>query len=222
VLYIFRNQLEEADAIVLNKIDTLDADRRRALIAVLKEHFPGARVFETSARTGEGVDAWMDYVLRGAAAGQHVATVDYDIYAEGEAALGWLNALVELSASGSADWEKVCKKLLECVRRECAARGAEIAHVKLLLQTAQGAITGNVTDSTRPAAIQNRLSGTPASGMLTFNARVHMAPEDLEALVRECLSRLPDGVADEIRDVRSFQPGRPRPVHRYDAPVGGA
>ena len=55
---------KDADAVVVNKVDIADAvgfDRARALDAVRKVA-PGARVFELSARTGEGVAAWLDYL----------------------------------------------------------------------------------------------------------------------------------------------------------------
>jgi hydrogenase nickel incorporation protein HypB len=51
---------KDADAVILNKIDIADAvgfDRDAALDAIAKVA-PSATVFETSARTGEGMDAW--------------------------------------------------------------------------------------------------------------------------------------------------------------------
>jgi len=55
---------KDADAVIVNKIDiaaAVDFDRERALDAVRKVA-PAARVFELSARTGEGVAAWLDYL----------------------------------------------------------------------------------------------------------------------------------------------------------------
>ena len=55
---------KDADAVIVNKIDiaaAVDFDRERALDAVRKVA-PAARVFELSARTGEGVGAWLDYL----------------------------------------------------------------------------------------------------------------------------------------------------------------
>jgi len=55
---------KDADAVVINKIDIAEVvgfDRGRALDAVRKVA-PGARLFELSARTGEGVGDWLDYL----------------------------------------------------------------------------------------------------------------------------------------------------------------
>jgi hydrogenase nickel incorporation protein HypB len=55
---------KDAHAVVINKIDIADAvgfDRAAALTAIGKVA-PGARLFELSARTGAGFDAWLDYL----------------------------------------------------------------------------------------------------------------------------------------------------------------
>ena len=70
--------------------------------ALLAARFPGKRLLSMSALTGEGVDAWLQSVAGQASTGQapagrHVVQVDYDTYAAGEAALGWLNASVTLA-----------------------------------------------------------------------------------------------------------------------------
>lgn len=57
---IFKN----ADAVVVNKIDIAEVvgfDRDRALENV-RQVAPNARVFELSARTGEGLDAWLAFL----------------------------------------------------------------------------------------------------------------------------------------------------------------
>src|SRR5438477_6928699 len=52
VLYIYRKQLEEADFIVINKCDLLDASKRQLLRGELATQFPRAEIFEVSARSG--------------------------------------------------------------------------------------------------------------------------------------------------------------------------
>ncbi len=55
---------KDADAVVINKIDIAEVvgfDRERALDSVAKVA-PGVPVFELSARTGEGMDAWLAFL----------------------------------------------------------------------------------------------------------------------------------------------------------------
>ena len=86
--------MAESDRLLLNKNDLVDAPERAALLGLLRDAFPHRAIDELSARTGDGIDAWIDDVLAGGEAGSHVVDVDYDRYAEGEAVLGWLNAVL--------------------------------------------------------------------------------------------------------------------------------
>ena len=49
-----------------------------------------------SARTGQGMDAWIDVLTRDEAAADADLDIDYATYGEGEALLGWVNCTVRL------------------------------------------------------------------------------------------------------------------------------
>ena len=55
--YIFRKQLEEADAIVLNRIDELTAAEVDELAALVSAEYPGVPLLRISAKTGNGFEA---------------------------------------------------------------------------------------------------------------------------------------------------------------------
>src|SRR5581483_3457346 len=55
--YIFRKQLEEADAVLINRIDELSAAQTDELTGLVSGQYPGAAVLKVSARTGAGFDA---------------------------------------------------------------------------------------------------------------------------------------------------------------------
>jgi G3E family GTPase len=94
--YILRKQIEEADIVVIGKTDLLTSSDIEALEARVVRAYPGVTVSAVSAKTGDGLDTWLGELQRHAAVGQRLADVDYDVYAEGEAVLGWLNATVTL------------------------------------------------------------------------------------------------------------------------------
>jgi Ni2+-binding GTPase involved in maturation of urease and hydrogenase len=223
VRYIIRKQLEEADIIVLNKVDTLSADDTDELIAATAERFPNAMVMTISALMGENVDAWLDVVLEGAPGGQRIVEVDYDLYAEGEAVLGWLNADVTLSAPAGADWRTYALDVLERVAAACREQQGEIAHVKVLVSAAGADVVANLTSSSGTPTARGSIVGTPPAARMTVNARVVMAPETLEAIVRRTVADSGDStISAEITHLESFRPGRPEPIHRFAEPVGSA
>src|ERR1041385_249349 len=103
VLYIYRKQLEEADLIVINKRELLDAPQLAALKSKLGQEFPKAEVIAVSARSGEGVDGWFAGITSSEQPGGAAMKADYDIYADGEALLGWLNCTVAMNSAEAFD-----------------------------------------------------------------------------------------------------------------------
>lgn len=222
VLYIYEKQLEEADLIVLNKADMLAPDELATLEQSLKQAFPRAPVLTISALGGQGIDKWLDFVTQALPAGRWIAEVDYDRYAEGEAALGWLNAAVRLVAEPAwpADWASFCRDLLETLRRAFIAQGGQIAHVKLHLQTAAGSLAANVTANDGPVQVRGAIPHGPSQAVLLLNARARIDPEPLRRLVIAGLGQSAAGrVRFVVDDLQSFSPARPQPRHRFAEPV---
>jgi G3E family GTPase len=219
--YIYRKQLEEADFIVLNKTDLVapaELDGLKELVAAM---YPLADIRSISALTGQGVNAWLDAVLAGRTAGRRITDVDYDTYAEGEAVLGWLNAVIHLTAArGKADWRGLMADLMEELQHAFQARHADVAHVKCLLSAAGGHLVANLTRTGGEASLQGEVAGSPDEASLVVNARVEMSPEGLESVVREAIAAATgEQFVARIEHLKSLSPGRPNPTYRYSAIV---
>ncbi len=215
VVYIYRKQLEEADVIVLNKADRLAAADLAETKAMLERCYPHAPVLSMSALKGDGVGAWLEYISQPQPAGRKIVDVDYDTYAAGEAALGWMNAAAHLVAHADLDWQALAGQLLEAIRADLCARGAAIAHVKLYLTAAGSHVAGNLTSNDGPLSVRGTIAPGTREAALLINARVHDQPDRLQATVESCLQAVAAGrVSATITQVRSFFPGRPQPTHR--------
>src|SRR5262249_16840451 len=105
--YIFRKQLEEADAIVINRIDELSPARRAELTDLVTGSYPEVPVLRMSAKTGEGFEALTELLDQDGNFGRRILDIDYDIYAEGEAELGWLNSSMTMTSSVPFDLDAV-------------------------------------------------------------------------------------------------------------------
>ncbi len=107
--YIFRKQLEEADYLMIGRADQLSDDERDSLRESLQVVAPDVPVITVSPRSGHGVDEVLGYIESPMQAGRRLLEIDYDIYADGEAELGWVNLSAVLSCEGIGGTRFVCR-----------------------------------------------------------------------------------------------------------------
>ncbi len=231
VAYIYRKQLEESDFIVINKCDLLPAAELARLRDALAAGFPGRTIFEVSARGGTGLDAWFEAILNSPAGRRPAMAVDYAVYADGEALLGWLNATVGLRGTAGFDGNAALRRLAGELQLRLRAAGAEIAHLKMTLDPV-GGIGGlaviNLVRNDYVAELSQELEDTVESGQLLLNIRAEAPAEVLRAAVEASLGAVFDAagsVIARLEHLEFFQPGKPQPTHRmteWDAVAGPA
>ncbi|MFM7076146.1 MAG: GTP-binding protein [Planctomycetaceae bacterium] len=224
VAYIYRKQLEEAEIVVVNKCDLVDAAARAALVAALGAAAPGARIHEVSAREGTGLDAWFDDLLAAPSAPRPIPDIDYDRYADGEALLGWLNAEVRVGTVGGPDWDGNARLVgvLEAIRAAVAAAGHEIAHLKATLSVEGDDLdlaAANLVRSAARAELSHRLAEPIDAGRLLVNLRAEADPERLLQAFGEGLAAAFPDLPATVVHCEHFRPGRPVPTHRMPAAV---
>ncbi len=210
VVYVYRKQLEEADLIVVNKVDTLDLPRRERLAAALRETFPGAAVLCASAKRGDGLEEWRDRVMSAEGRDGASMELDYDTYAEGEALLGWLNATARISPGEAFDGNALLLRLARELRGRLG--GAEIAHLKMTLDPGDPSGVLSVVSLVRSDAepdLRESLVDSIDGGELVVNLRAEGDPALLEKALRESLE-----ARIALEHVESFRPSRPQPTHR--------
>jgi Ni2+-binding GTPase involved in maturation of urease and hydrogenase len=208
--YIHRLQAQEADALVLSKCDLETSAELDLLAEHLSARNPAATVHRLSATSGTGVDAWLDGMLDGVQGGQRRIEVDYDIYAAGEACLGWLNAQVILR--GTIGWDAVLDSLMWGIRAGCVPDAP--AHLKCLLESGSRTLVANCVTGRPDPRLRVLVDGPATSeARLTINARVPMEAVRLREVVSDAIAGLP-GISGQVRTMRAFPPGRPVPVHR--------
>ncbi|MFW5858946.1 MAG: GTP-binding protein [Planctomycetota bacterium] len=222
--YIFCKQVEEADALLLSKADRLDTAQRGGLEDILAGINPDVPRFAVSGRTGAGVDAWLDHVMQATHAGERLAEIDYDTYAAGEAALGWLNADIRLEADDCCipDWRGLLRGALRDLQIRIKVREASIGHIKAIATSDDDRLTINITDTEEEPEIRGELDGAAIVVDLVYNARVELPPDELEQLVRATLQEaVATGCVElEFLRVHALTPGRPDPTHRFSTITG--
>jgi Ni2+-binding GTPase involved in maturation of urease and hydrogenase len=227
VRYIFEKQIEEADILALSKVDTLDMDVALEVAEDLRQR-SGKPVLCLSALDGDGIDTWRDLLMGRASGVQALREIDYDLYAEGEAVLGWLNATASLQVEGGASTfpaRALLRDIMRHIQRACLYHNADIAHLKMTLSGTGPAGDRHLrTNLTRLDAVialddPEETSEGLTSATLVVNARVAADPALLQSIVEASLQEIGDrnAVGVEILSLRSFRPGYPTPPYRIAA-----
>jgi G3E family GTPase len=216
VRYIIKKQFEEADFVVINKTDLITPEELAALKPNIASVWSDAKILEMSALKDHGVVEWLDTILKAPNGGKKILDVDYDIYASGEAELGWLNASIVLTAHEETNWDSFARELIGRIHGELAGRSAEIGHVKLLVSNAAGIIVASATSIGEKARTKGSIGRGGGGAELIINARAHVEPQVLKSIVESSISAVA-GNAIGLSEVHltSFKPAYPRPTHRF-------
>ncbi|MGE3310623.1 MAG: GTP-binding protein [Limisphaerales bacterium] len=226
--YIFKKQLEEADIIVLSKSDLITPEQERALRDVLNRNFPRAKLQAVSVREGKGLEEWFQILGDTEHPAGKLMALDYDVYAAGEAMLGWMNATVDVEAAEEFDANAVILSIASGIRDRLRAAGAEIAHLKLTFSP-EDALAGEIASvncvrsDTRPEPGMV-LDGPIRQGQIVVNLRAEADPPFLLQSLNAELTSLPTafpGIHVRLEHEEHFRPGRPEPTHRDGQPSTG-
>ena len=222
VSYLFQKQLEEADIILLNKIDLLDEKEKDRLLSILKEKFSEKELMAISAKNGDGMQALLEILLSGRPGANTVLRqIDYDRYATAEAVLGWLNAAINIKSSERFDSGDFLYTLASTLQKAFAHKNAEIGHLKFVITSAGKSMWSNVTHLAGQPSISNAHLGKLSTGTLIVNARVRIDPDELERIIRNSLKKISTetGLSYDIDDLQCFSPAYPEPPHIIRQPV---
>lgn len=219
--YIFKKQLEEADAILLNRIDELNASQIEEIVQLVSQQYSGVPVLRVSAKTGAGFEAVHELLSQEGAFGRKILDIDYDTYAEGEAELGWLNSSVRVSAKEAFDLDRFLMDVVARLQQSLRGAGAEVAHLKAigLWEGFFGVANLVSSDGAPTLSLPSRCQVKETD--LIVNARVALDP----AILREHVDRAVAASCTAFSataapaKTQSFRPGRPTPTHRYAAAV---
>ncbi|MCP4250652.1 MAG: cobalamin biosynthesis protein P47K [bacterium] len=220
VTYIYKMQQNEADVVAVNKIDTLPPDRLAEVEALVRRNFPKAEIVRVSARTGEGFEDLAELIDGEASAGNNPINVDYDVYAEGEAELGWVNAEIGLAGAAPFDVDEIVLAVVESIRDELAsASGAgatgEPAHVKAYLRSNGQVAVANLVSSDAIVELSRSSGSRSADGSLTVNARVELPPDALRERIVEAIETVARqyNLKTVVRTMEALSPPRPVPTY---------
>ncbi|MGA7709116.1 MAG: GTP-binding protein [Acidobacteriaceae bacterium] len=202
--FLFQKQLQEADLVCWTKSDLFpDCPQISA------QH-----VRQVSARTDQGVVAWLDEIFSGnLRVGKEILDIDYEQYARAEAALVWLNLQVTIEPRIPSSPAVMLGPLLDTLDREFTASQIAIVHLKAIIDSPSGFLKAAMCANGQEPALEGALDASPASQHeLLLNLRAVGAAQQVRNIVEQELDRI-DGRLIGLH-IDCFHPAAPRPERR--------
>ena len=132
--FLLNAQLAEADIIVLNKVDLIDDEERESDLAFIRTAYPDIPVMSISARTGEGIDELVDYLLSHEANAEvRDLGTDSEEFDAAEAQMCWYNRrfFAEERDGKNIDFNVVIEDFMEAIREGLIEAKRNVPHLKL-------------------------------------------------------------------------------------------
>jgi Ni2+-binding GTPase involved in maturation of urease and hydrogenase len=204
IAFLFRKQLQEADLVCVTKSDLYPKPPELGV----------SHVRQISARSGQGIAAWLDEVLAGELSAQKdVLDIDYARYAQAEAALAWLNFRAIFEPRVALSPAMLLGPWLDGIDRSLTVECVRIVHMKAMMQASTGFVKAALCANGQVPTVEGTLDASPSSRHeLTLNIRALGDPETISAIVEREFEQS-DGQFRECR-MRSFRPAPPRPERR--------
>ena len=132
LIYLMRLQLEEADLIVLNKIDTLNDEELERDVAFLREACPDVPVMCISALEKTGIAELAEFISTHVSACKNFSVRYDEKFTQAEQVLTWYNRRMFFKTldGGKIDYNAVIDDLIENVRMGLIEKKRNVPHLK--------------------------------------------------------------------------------------------
>jgi G3E family GTPase len=220
VQYIYKKQLEEADVLVINKIDLLSSGQLNTLNKHLIEEFPGKIILYQDSFDEDDIEKWMNTLYQFQQPTDRLSLeLDYDLYGDGEAQLAWLDQSVTIISS-QKNSVVIAKEIVSHIDHDIKQKNLTIGHLKFFIETVDPIAIGLKKKisiaSVLPISFYRSEESDVGEARLLINARVQTEPGVLKQIVNDALKQMVQKYDCNIKVEKwsAFKPAYPRPVHR--------
>jgi hypothetical protein len=207
--YLFAKQIEEADILCFTKADLHPSPPQIPLLTEAPRP-----VRQVSSVTGQGVLAWLDEILSGTlqTSGQSL-NIDYQHYAQAEAALAWLNLQATFEPDIPASPSMVLGPFLDSLDQRLTKAGVAIVHLKMIVSSPSGYVKAALSGNGQEPRVEGVLDASPAAAHdILLNLRALGEPQETREIVEKELSKLAGRLT--AVELNCFSPAPPEPEKR--------
>ena len=210
VRYIYFKQLEEAEVIVISKIDLMDDNSLEEMKRLIDKYSDKITLYQNSFDTTD-VRGWLKVLDNKFVTTPSSLHINYDMYGAGEARLAWHDQQVEIQ-SGNYNAMQATNGLIKTISQKIQFNEYPIGHLKFLLNNEKKI---SITHTSQEEVFDNIVEERKYAGLL-INARVQTSPETLSHIVSEAIkeTEIKFDCKIVVKSNASFQPGYPKPAYR--------
>jgi Ni2+-binding GTPase involved in maturation of urease and hydrogenase len=215
VRYIYKKQIEEAEVLLVNKIDRITQSQQSMLRDILLGEYPASQVLFQNSLEEISSMPWLNVVKDGGRPSDgRILDIDYEVYGKGEAELAWVNKSLNLTTYDN-DAPRVVRALIGRIFDQLQEQRLVIGHLKFFLDSPSGSQKISFTTTSTSSSVTVSLPDTDRI-QLMINARVQTSPASLLAIINAAIEWASPRFNCSIEDgnTASFAPGFPKPTHR--------
>ncbi len=214
--YIWEKQIEEAEILVINKIDLLSLEDSEKLNRLLKDLYPLKQLLFQNSLENNSLNKWIDLINKQPENREHkTIDIDYTIYGKGEANLAWLDEEIEIISFNNKSVE-LAYSFIKKLTDDIIQKGLTIGHLKYYLSFNNQSLKISHTTISDKTIKEPLIYEKAVSVDLLVNARIQTTPDELRKILFDNLNQLKslEGVQINEKFLSYFQPGFPNPTHR--------
>lgn len=214
--YIWEKQIEEAEILIVNKVDLLSSQELVILQQLTKDLYPSKQLVFQNSLENNSLKNWIEIISNENGNKLHkTIDIDYDKYGKGEANLAWLDEEIEIISSDNSSVKRAYD-FIEGITDNIEKKGFTIGHLKYFLSYNGHSVKLSHTTISDNTVNELSVHDKANSVDLLVNARIQTSPDELRKILFDNLNRLKslDGVQVNEKFLSYFKPGFPDPTHR--------
>jgi len=211
VRYIYFKQLEEAEIIVVSKIDLIDKKSLEEIKQRIDKKYGNKILLYQNSFDPKNIRQWLHQLDNQLVEKPLSLQIDYDVYGEGEAKLAWHDQELEIHST-NYNATKAAIDLMKLISQKIYLNKYPIGHLKFLLNRETKISFTYASNRELMPAIKMKKNN---SATLLINARVQTTPGALAQIMVKAINEIEIkcNCRIGIKSIDSFQPSFPKPTY---------
>ncbi len=214
--YIYKKQLEEADIIVVNKMDLLAPQQAEVVRNRITKTYPGTKILFQNSLEAEHVRRWLAVAGEFKAEGDRQSLdINYNDYAAGEAEMVWYDSDLTITTPDKQA-AKAASQLVTAIHNGFAQGKYLIGHLKFFLTGGNHHRKISYTTIAGGNSLPTEMNWQTNKVSLIMNGRVKADPAQMKEVMQHAIMQISEKQPCTITENKKmvFRPGYPRPTHR--------